>query len=71
MLCPRACYVFEMNDIYGDGLGERGFFKGELDGVEIFSGSANFGGQDVRRFCVPDNNANEVCFDSKTLQYKN
>jgi len=53
MLCPGACYVFEMNDIYGDGLGEGGFFKGELDGVEIFSGSANFGGQDMRRFCVP------------------
>jgi hypothetical protein len=74
-LCPGECYVFEINDLFGDGLGTGGFFKGLLEGIEVFSGSS-FKERDEKRFCIPpiDNigiigdNAGK-CLDIPTLKY--
>jgi len=81
ILCPGKCYVFEFNDLYGDGLcseencGDKtGFFLGNLGGDEVFSGSSFDTKVVLKRFCVPEINPperNSICNDSKNLKYRN
>mmetsp|Transcript_24947 Transcript_24947/g.68767 ORF Transcript_24947/g.68767 Transcript_24947/m.68767 type:complete len:405 (+) Transcript_24947:42-1256(+) len=80
-LCPGECYVFEINDLYGDGICDgvscevgEGFFRGTLNGEQIFSGST-FGYTEQFQFCVEDIEEGKpesaMCKDSKRLRYLN
>jgi len=67
-LCPGVCYVFEIQDLFGDGI-STGFFEGILDGETVFSGSS-FGETEKKRFCVPGLPTGDGdCTDSKNLRY--
>jgi hypothetical protein len=54
-----GCYDFEIRDSGGNGIGP-GFYKGELNGVEIFSGGSNFGQFGRASFCT----GSLICEDS-------
>lgn len=72
-LCPGVCYVFQLNDIYGDGI-KGGFIKGKLGEKIIFNESAfENETQYTKRFCVKDidNIGDGSCKDNATLKYKN
>jgi len=50
----NACYLFEIFDDFGDGLvggGTHGFYKGSLNGKDVFSG-ADFGAYEWKAFCT-------------------
>eukprot|EP00536_Pseudo-nitzschia_multiseries_P015233 jgi/Psemu1/327832/estExt_fgenesh1_pg.C_8430001 len=78
-LCPGECYVFEINDLWGDGIcggtscdAGEGFFRGTLNGEQIFSG-AKFGFTEKFQFCTEEagNRKSEsaMCKDSKQFRY--
>mmetsp|Transcript_14997 Transcript_14997/g.32109 ORF Transcript_14997/g.32109 Transcript_14997/m.32109 type:complete len:758 (+) Transcript_14997:171-2444(+) len=81
-LCRGQCYVFEMNDIYGDGICDgvecdigAGYYKGYLGGEKLFS-SSSFERRQRFKFCVaatspPENTGHNKCKESKQLKFKN
>ena len=50
---PEGCYTFVINDSWGDGLTNNGYYTGFLNGQAIagFTGS-NYGPGDTKEFCV-------------------
>lgn len=72
--CLRAetCYLFEIMDLFGDGLtaGSKGFFKGFRGGEQIFSGG-NFADYDLKTFCVGElPKTSYECEDDAAFRYK-
>ena len=73
-LKEKKCYTFQIKDSHGDGIccaySVDGYYRGILEGVEIFSGG-KFKTIDEQQFCTPGAVPITSCVNSDKLAYKN
>jgi hypothetical protein len=76
-----GCYVFTLNDVFGDGLsgcsttnGANGSYQivwNNLVAAELLDADANFGTQNIQSFCLPVLGLNELMKNDQIVIYPN
>jgi hypothetical protein len=76
-----GCYLFILNDTYGDGLsgcsatnGANGSYQivwNDLVAAELLDADANFGTQNIQSFCLPVLGLNELMKNDQIVIYPN